>query len=106
MVLLKDVPLLFGVHLLHFFTESQVIVSQDLETLIKPLESFQHGHASLLPKHAGNLCLLRPHGILLLLMVRIKLRVLIVAHGHWPTLVEKLGISIHRLLCIQGWGLH
>lgn len=105
-VLLENMPLLFRVHPLHLFTECQVIVSQDLETLVKPFESFQHGHASLFPKHTGYLCLLCPHGIFLLLVVGIELGVLIVTHGHGATLMKKLGISVHWLFCIQGRRLH
>jgi len=123
-MLLEDVPLLLGVHLLHFFAEGEVVVSQYLESLVKPLESLQHCHAALLPEHAGYLRLLRPHRLLFLLRVALELGVLVVthrhrparvalelgvlvvAHSHRPALLEKLRIRVHRLFSIQRRGLH
>jgi hypothetical protein len=106
MMLLENMPLLFRVHPLHLLTERQMIIPQNLEPLVKPLESFQHSHTPLLPEHTGNLGLLRPHGIFLLLVVGVELGVLVVAHGHRATLVEKLGIGVHWLFRIQGRRLH
>ena len=71
-MLLEDVPLLLGVHFLHLFTECEVVVAQYLESLVKPFESLEHGHASLLPEHAGYLGLLCPHRFLFLLLVAVE----------------------------------
>lgn len=106
MMLLEDVPFLFGVHSLHLLTESQMVVSQDLEPLVKPLESFQHGHTPLLPEHTGDLSLLCPHGVFFLLVVGVELGMLVVAHGHRATLLEKLRIGVHWFFGIQGRRLH
>lgn len=105
-MLLEDVPLLLGVHLLHFFAEGEVVVPQYLESLVKPLESLQHCHAALLPEHAGYLRLLRPHRVFFLLLVALELGVLVVTHSHRPALLEKLRIRVHRLFSIQRRGLH
>ncbi len=88
MMLLENVPLLLRVHLLHFFTECQVLVFQNLESLVEPFESLQHRHASLLPKHTSNLSLL--DRILLHLVISVELRMLIITHCHRSSLLEKL----------------
>ena len=105
-MLLEDVPLLLGVHLLHFLAEGEVVVPQNLEALVEPLESLEHGHAALLPEHARDLRLLRPHRLFLLLLVAVELGVLVVAHRHRPALLEKLRIRVHRLFGIQRRRLH
>lgn len=81
-----------------------MLVSQNLEPLVKPLESIQHSHASLLPKHTRNLSLM--HWILFHLVICIELRMLIVAHCHGSSLMKKLRICVHGLFEVQGWRLH
>lgn len=106
MVLLEDMPFLFRVHLLHFLVECDVIVPQDLKPVIEPLESFEHGHASLLPKHAGYLSLMSPHRILFLLVVCIEVGLFIVALSHRPSLLVHLRVGIQCFFLIEGRRLH
>jgi hypothetical protein len=98
MMLLEIMPFFFWVHFLHLVTQIDVLSSQNLESLIKPLESLKHRHASLLPEHRSNLCLVRPHLLLLLLLYVIKLAVLIVTQRHRLTSREKLRARIDVLL--------
>ena len=94
MMLLEDMPFLLRIHLLHLLIESDMIVPQDLKSLIEPLKSFEHGHASLLPEHAGYLSLMRPHGILFLLMIGIVVGLFIVALGHGSSLLVHLRVGV------------
>ena len=105
-VLLKDMPFLLRVHLLHLLVEGDMIIPQDLKSLIEPLKSFEHGHASLFPEHAGYLSLVGPHGILLLLMVGIVIGLFIVALGHGPSLLVHLGVGVKGFLLVEGRRLH
>ncbi len=63
-----------------------MIVSKNLESLKEPLESFKQSHASLFPEHTCNLSLV----IFLLLHMIGELRLFIIAHGHWSSLLEHL----------------
>ena len=106
MMLLEIMPFFFWVHLLHFFAEIDVLSSQNLESLIKPLESLKHCHASLLPEHWSDLCLVCPHLLFLLLLHVVKLTMLIVTQRHGLARWEKLRVSIDVLLDVEGWRLY
>lgn len=97
-MLLEIMPFLLRIHLLHLLAQIDILSPQNLESLIKPLKSLQHGHASLLPEHGGDLSLVGPHLLLLLLLHVIELAVLVVAHCHRLTGGEKLGICVDILL--------
>ena len=83
-----------------------MIVPQDLKSLIEPLKSFEHGHAPLLPKHAGDLSLMRPVGILFLLMISIVVGLFVVALGHGPSLLVHLRVGVQSFLLVEGRRLH
>ena len=90
MVLLKMVPLFLGVHLLHLVAQGYILLPYDLESIVEPLESLQHRHAPLLPKHTRNLRLIRPILLFLRLMIPIELAMQVVAHCHGWLLMVKL----------------
>lgn len=94
MMLLEDMPFLLRIHLLHLLIEGDMIIPQDLKSFIEPLKSFEHGHASLLPEHAGYLSLMCPHWILFLLMIGIVVGLFIVALGHRPSLLVHLRVGV------------
>jgi len=105
MMLLEIMPFFFGIHFLHFFAKIDVLSSQNLESLIKPFESLQHRHASLLPEHRSNLCLVCPHLLLLLLLHVVELTVLIVTQRHRLPRCKKLRVRIDVLLDVESWWL-
>jgi hypothetical protein len=98
-VRLETMPLLLRIHLLHLLTQSTVLVPQNLETLVEPLEPLQHRHATLLPEYRSDLRLVRPHLLLLLLLV-------VVALSHRRTLLEKLGSPTLVDVGCEGGRLH
>lgn len=81
-----------------------MVFSENLEPIIEPLESFQHCHASLLPKHALYLCVVAPVGVFLM-VVTVELGMLVVADCHWPSLLEKLRVGVHLFLVVERRGL-
>lgn len=97
---LEGVPFLLRIHLLHFLAEAEMVVFEKLEPIVEPLESFQHCHASLFPKHALYLRVVSPVGIFLLI-VAIKLGMLVVANSHRSSLLEKLRVGVHLFFCVE-----
>jgi hypothetical protein len=105
-MLLETMPLLLTIHFLHLLAKRNVLIPQDLKSFIEPLESFQHRHASLLPEHTRNLSLIGPHFVLFLLVIGIEFAMLVVAHSHRGSLLEKLRIRVHSFLHVKSGRLH
>lgn len=81
-MLLEVMPLLLGVHFLHFLAEGDVLLSNDFKAIEKPLEAVKHSDTSLLPEHGGDVLFIVPVWIIFLIVVGVEFAVLVVTASH------------------------
>lgn len=106
-MLLEVMPLLLGVHFLHFLAEGDVLLSNDFKAIEKPLEAVKHSDTSLLPEHGGDVLFIVPVWIILLIVVGVEFAVLVVTASHLRlALLNELWVSIHGVFNVEGRWLY